>query len=291
MPNKKEGKPLGNIYDRIFRENAKHLFIPLIEKVMGIEIVSYKALPVKFPQTSEREVDFLYEIKQANDVKQILHLEFQSANDPIMLERMQEYHSKIYKTYKLPIKPLVINLSRKAFTAQTQLKPNEIFTGYDVINLFELSTEELLSNQIPEVVILALLSNFPENEIEAVLRLIVKKLKQIVNTEKDLRRYVTQLLLLSRLRNFGSITKEILDAMPIIYDVEKDTLYQRGIEKGEKRGIEKGEKRGIEKGEKRGIEKGVVVCYEIGLSAEEIADKFDIDISKVLQIIEQRSNK
>jgi len=63
--------------------------------------------------------------------------------------------------------------------------------------------------------------------------------------------------------------------MPIIYDVEKDTLYQRGIEKGEK----------------RGIEKGIVVCYEIGLSAEEIADKFDIDISKVLQIIEQRSNK
>jgi len=24
--------------------------------------------------------------------------------------------------------------------------------------------------------------------------------------------------------------------MPIIYDVEKDALYQRGIEKGEKRG-------------------------------------------------------
>jgi len=63
--------------------------------------------------------------------------------------------------------------------------------------------------------------------------------------------------------------------MPIIYDVEKDTLYQRGIEKGEK----------------RGIEKGIVVCYEIGLLTEEIADKFDIDISKVLQIIEHRSNK
>jgi len=63
--------------------------------------------------------------------------------------------------------------------------------------------------------------------------------------------------------------------MPIIYDVEKDALYQRGIEKGEK----------------RGIEKGIVVCFEIGLSAEEIADKFDIDISKVLQIIEHRSSK
>jgi len=209
MPQKKESKAQqGNIYDRIFRENAEHLFIPLIEKVLNIEIISYKALEAQFPQTSEHEVDFLYEIEQANEEKQLLHLEFQTNNDPVMLERMQEYHSKIYKKYKLPVRPLVINLSKKAFTARTQLKPKEIFTGYDVINLFELSTNELLSNQIPEVVILALLSNYPENEIETVLRLIVKKLKQIVVTEKDFRRYITQLLLLSDCVTLGNNQKK-----------------------------------------------------------------------------------
>ena len=62
--------------------------------------------------------------------KWILHIEFQSKNDPQMLERMQEYHSKIYKKFKLPVKPLVINLGQQKFTARTQLQPEEIFTGY-----------------------------------------------------------------------------------------------------------------------------------------------------------------
>jgi len=202
MANKKGEKPLGNIYDRIFRENAEYLFIPLIEKLLGFEIKSYKILEANFPKTTEHEVDYLYEIEHTNQVKQILHLEFQSSNDPNMLERMQEYHSKIFKKFRLPVKPIVINLSKKAFTARKQLNPEEIFTGYEEINLFELSTKDLLSDQIPEVVIIALLANYQEDEIEGVLRLIVKKLKQIVTTEKDLRRYIAQLLLLSRLRNF-----------------------------------------------------------------------------------------
>jgi len=265
VANKKDG----NVYDKIFRENAEHFFIPLIEKVLQIKIISYKALTVKFPKTSEREVDFLYEITQAGAVKQILHLEFQSSNDPKMLERMQEYHAKIYKKFKLPVRPVVVNLSQKAFTARTQLNPEEIFTGYQLINLFELSTNELLSNQVPEVVILALLADYKATEIEAVLRLIVKKLKQIVNTEQDLRRYLMQLLFLSRMRNFEEETTKILDNMPITYDIEKDSLYQRGV------------KQGIEKG----IEKGVMICYEIGLLHQQIAEKFEIDISEVMTII------
>ena len=251
MPKQKSQQHNGNIYNRIFRENAEQLFIPLIAKFFNLNIVSYKPLQLKFTQTTENEVDFLYEIVEQDESKFILHIEFRSTNDAKMLERMQEYHSKIYKKFKLPIKPLVVNLSKKAFSAPTQLKPKEIFTGYEVVNLFELSTDELLSTQIPEVVILALLSNYPPEEIETVLRLIVKKLKQIVNTEKDLRRFITQLLLLSRLRNFEKQTGKILDNMPITYDIEKDGLYLKGIAKGES----KGETLGFKKGESSGFEK------------------------------------
>jgi len=66
----------GNVFDRIFRENAQQIFIPLINTVLNLKIESYKALPVKFPSTSEREVDLLYEIITPNNVKQILHIEF-----------------------------------------------------------------------------------------------------------------------------------------------------------------------------------------------------------------------
>ena len=161
MPKQESQEHKGNIYDRIFRENAEQLFIPLIAKLFNLNIVSYKPLQLKFTQTTENEVDFLYEIVEQDQSKFILHIEFQSTNDAKMLKRMQEYHSKIYKKFKLPIKPLVVNLSKKAFSAPTQLKPKDIFTGYEVVNLFELSTDELLSTQIPEVVILALLSNYP----------------------------------------------------------------------------------------------------------------------------------
>ena len=282
MPNKKQDKPPGNIYDRIFRENAEQLFIPLIKKLLNLNIKSYKALPIKFPKTSENEVDFLYEIEEPDNSKWILHIEFQSKNDPQMLERMQEYHSKIYKKFKLPVKPLVINLGQQKFTARTQLKPEEIFTGYQLINVYELSADELLQDQIPEVVVLALLANYKAEQIESVLRLIVQQLKRIVTTEKDLTRYINQLLILSRLRNFETETEIILDNMPVTYDIEKDGLFLKGVKRGEKQGIEKG----IEKG----LIKTILFCDKIGMSPNEIAKEFEIDIAKVLQALEEHKH-
>lgn len=283
MPDKKAGKRQGNIYDRIFRENAAHIFLPLVEKILKLSMVSYKTLQVKFPQTAESEVDFLYEIINSTNAKLILHIEFQSNNDAQMLERMQEYHSKIYRKYKLPVKSLVINVGKQAFTARNKLKTEEIFTGYEIINLFELSKDELLSNQVPEVVILALLANYPKDEIETVLRLIIKKLKQIVNTEKDLKRYVNQLLLLSKLRNFEGVSAKIINNMPILFDVEKDSLYQQGVEQGI--GL------GIEKGVKQGINKSIILLYEAGSQPTEIAKIFKYDLAKIMQIIEAHKKK
>jgi len=101
------------------------------------------------------------------------------------------------------------------------------------------------------------------------------------------------------LRNFGKQSEKILEDMPITYDIEKDSLYKKGLEKGLQKGLQKGEKKGLEeglqKGEKKGLEKGleeglergIRVCYEIGLPAEEIALKFNLDLNDVLRIIKQ----
>jgi len=158
----------GNIYDRIFRENAPHFFVPLLRQHYNLQIKSYKPLEAKFPSTSENEVDFLYELFLQDGSQQILHIEFQAANDPNMLARMQEYHAKIFKKFKKPIQSLVVNLGSKAFTASNKLMEQEIFRGYEILNLFNLSTQELLSAQVPEVVLLAILSNFPKKEVEQV---------------------------------------------------------------------------------------------------------------------------
>lgn len=271
-----KNKSASNIYDRIFRENAKNAFIALIQELYQLNIKSFQVLDPKFPSTSENEVDYLYEVVLTDGNKQILHIEFQSTNDTNMLARMQEYHAKIFKKYKLPIKPIVVNLSKKPFAAASKLKADEVFYGYDTIELFNLDTNRLLSSQIPEVVILAILSNYPKKKLETVLRAIVIKLKQLVIAEKDMNRFVKQLFYLSRLRKFEKETKEKLEDMLIEIDMEKDYYYQEGIEKG----IEKGRKQGFSLGAE------IIVRYKKGNSAETIAQNLNINLKEVQEVID-----
>lgn len=42
----KDKKEKGNVYDKIFKENAEPLFIPLIEECLAIKILSY--IPLHF---------------------------------------------------------------------------------------------------------------------------------------------------------------------------------------------------------------------------------------------------
>ena len=57
--------------------------------------------------------------------------------------------------------------------------------------------------------------------------------------------------------------------MSIIFDIEKDPVYQEGVEYGEKRGEERGEKRG----EKRGEENKALAVAKVMKQAGEPIDK------------------
>lgn len=84
-PDKKLEK--GNVYDKIFKENAELIFMPLITKRLHIEIQSYKRLRHKFQTTIEKELDFFYEILTIEGEKRILHIEFQTAYQEDMIYR------------------------------------------------------------------------------------------------------------------------------------------------------------------------------------------------------------
>jgi len=219
-------------FDRIFRENAVQVFLPLIEMQLGFSVKSYKDLPAELPKTSDRDVDALYEIIHEDGRKELLHIEFQSKNDPSMLERTAEYHGMIYRKYKLPIRHVVIFLGKGKASMKTQLPENEIFRGFDLINLHELDAEKLLRSQVPEVILLALLADFGKEQAEAVLRMLIQKLKTHSKSNNDLKKYLNQLQLLSKLRKLETVADEIIKDMPINYDGESHILYQRGLSKG-----------------------------------------------------------
>ena len=260
--NKTGDQNKGNIYDRIFKENARELFLPLVERRLGIEIVSYEALPEKIQKTTEREADFLYKIKTSEEEVSLLHIEFQNKNDPKMLGRMAEYHGLFYRKYKLPIHHVVIYLGKRKSTMKSRLPAAEVFRGFDLISVYDMDTNDFLSSQVPSVIMLALLTNFKTERKESILRLVLRKIKAHSKHENDLKKYLEQLLILARIRKLEDITEKIIEDMPITYDIEKDGLYKKGLLKGIEQGIEQGIERGMEQGEKQGEKKGTVKGIE-----------------------------
>ena len=288
MKNKKgsENKK-GNIYDRIFKENARELFLPLIEKKLGFKIISYNAMPEKIQKTTEREADFLYKIKTQKKKVFLLHIEFQNKNDPEMLARMMEYHGLFHRKHNLPIHHVVIYLGKRKPLMRNQLREDEIFRGFDLISIYEMNPKDFLSSQVPSVIMLTLLTKFKEKRTEAVLRMVLNNIKKYANQEKDLKKYLEQLLILARIRNLESITEKIIDDMPITYDIEKDGLFKKGVLKGLEQGLEQGEK----KGTIRGIEQTLLVikCLKEGKTIKETAALTELTQKKVKEIKEELS--
>ena len=152
---------------------------------------------------------------------------------------------------------------------RTALYPHEIFTRFDLLDAKTLDTNELLTSQIPEEVLMAVLGNYKREDAEVILRKIVGKLKTIVHNKRVLKRYINQLMMLSRLRKIEGLTIKISEEMPIQFDYETDTLFLRGSEIG------------IEKG----IAISAVRLWKNGVEPPMIANLLDLPIEDVERII------
>lgn len=293
----KNKKHDGNIYDKIFKENVKDVFIPLVEQELGIKIKSYQLLQEKYQSTLEREFDFLYKVVTEDKQRFLLHIEFQTKLNSEMLYRMVEYHGLILKKHKMPIKHLVIYLGRRKKRLRIQLKDNEVFRGYDLIQLHEIDTEKLLTSQVPEMVLLAILSNFPKDKTESVLRLIIRQLKRISTDRDDLGKYLKQLTIFSRLRNLDEETSKIISTMSLHYDIEKDYLYNLGIKKQKeisKRELEalaqklKEQEQKAKEQEQKAKEQNIANLLKLGtLSQKQIAESLNVTSYLVRKVKKQ----
>ena len=79
--------------------------------------------------------------------------------------------------------------------------------------------------------------------------------------------------------------------MGLIYDIEKDALYQKGRNQGKLEGIELGVEKGIEKGREEGEFKKAVAtaekCLRKGMSLVETAELTDLPLAEVKKIAQR----
>lgn len=268
-------KKESNKYDKIIKENLEAIFLPFLEQLLKIRIISAERLPEKLQTTLERETDFILKVLTEKKREVILHVEFETKAQRVMVYRVSEYHGILLKKYRLPVYHVVVYLGERRPNMPTQLKQEEVFTGFELIDIGRLDFGQLLSSQIPEVVVLAILADFNKEPPERAIRSIIERLQQVAKGELSLQKYIRQLNVLSGLRKLHELTIKTIEAMPITYDIRTDFLYKKGREEGREEGRE--------------LKERIIVTriWEKGLPPEEIAELADMPLERVKAIIRE----
>ncbi|MEY4903485.1 MAG: hypothetical protein RLZZ292_1300 [Bacteroidota bacterium] len=239
---KNTSKQQGNIFDKVVKENLDEVFIPFVINSLGIDIstVVVAILPDKLFTTEEREMDLLLKLTDTKGRVFLLHVEFQSKPDYEMIWRMIEYHGMITRIYKFPIVHVVVDLDDSKSNITTNLDDQFVFRGFKIIKLHDIDYSRMIASQIPAEIILAILGNFGNTKPEIIIRAIAQRLKTVSKSDAELKKYVAQLNVLSRLRNLQDlITQTISKNMPITFDFENDSIAKVAISRKDRRNIEK----------------------------------------------------
>jgi hypothetical protein len=188
-----------------------------------------------------------------------------------MIYRNAEYHGIALNLKKMDIRHIVIYLGTNTPNMPTELPPNQVYKGFELIDIHTFDHTQLLQSQVPDVIILAVLADYPPEKAESILRMILRKLKLVCQNPNELSKYLNQLVVLSRLRKIEDLTIKITQDMPITYNIETDYLYKVGTEKG------------IEN------EKIEVICKarREGLSIETIARIVNLSSERVRQVLDK----
>lgn len=259
-----------------------------MEKLTGLPLPQkLENIPDDLQLTLERKPDFSRIATEPDDKRYLLHIEFQVADDPSMVLRMQTYRALFQEIYKLPVKQFVFYLGQrppKMVNRISDLIPGDEnnFT-YSLINTQQYDYERLIASLIPEEIIFAILGDFKNEQAEKIVSNILNRLWQISPDKKKLQRYIQQLLVLSKLRNLEAETLKQTEAMPIEFDINKDVIYQKGKSEGKSEGLSEG----LSEGKKIVI---VEMLKDGTLSLQKIATYAKVSVDEVVAIQQEISN-
>ncbi len=230
-------------------------------------------LPTNFPST-ELRVDFLARLEDDS----ILHIEFQSFNDPNMPFRMLRYYLAIWERYpSSPIKQLLVYVGNRKLRMKSRLRIRNLTFSYEILDIRQIDCRVLLESPDPMDRLLACLCKV-EDEVYLIEKLI--KTMEGMN-EEERKDYILKALTLTELRpNLRIKLTEEVKPMPIVVRPEdiklpkkklrKDILYRLGLEEGKQIGLEEGKQIGLEEGKKVGLEEGKQIGLEEGRKEGEV---------------------
>ena len=225
---------LARQYDKIIKECLTESLSGILTHALHIDAQSTVLLDSKLQATEEREADFLVEVTQASGEPFLLHLEFQSTNDTTMSFRMLRYWLFIMQQYGqvLPeVRQYVIYVGKAPMNMANTISYDYLHYTYPLMDIRSVSAEPFLNSDKPIEIILAVLCAYQDKDM--LVEKILQRLKDTVVEELRLSKYIRQLEIFSQLRNLQNTVHQKKEAMSIMFDIEKDPVYQEGEKHGE----------------------------------------------------------
>lgn len=168
-------------FDRAIKEIMQNIFLQSSRSWLGIDLTgaTLEELNPKISRVMDREADFLKKVSHLDLGSFILHLEFQTQDDRKMHYRMAEYRALLQRSFELPVRQYVIYLGRRRSKMITTLPETFQIVGYQLLELNRFKTEQILSSNLPDEIILAILTDYPTKDAKALVGKIIERLKSL----------------------------------------------------------------------------------------------------------------
>ncbi|MCS7213704.1 MAG: hypothetical protein NZ927_05740 [Candidatus Calescibacterium sp.] len=209
-----------------------------------------KPIPLEM-QLGKLVADFLAIVKLKDGTEFILHIEFQTKNDPDMPKRMLGYFYVIVSRYDLPLRQIVIYLGREELRMKNKIEmKNEdtsIFYEYRIIDLKNVEADKFLESDAPDVYLLGVLGK--TQNISEIIKKIITRLRESFEKREisnhNLLEYINRLGVFAELRDIREDLRREVEKALIDIDITKTWLYQEGKQEGLEEGIQQGIKKGL----------------------------------------------
>jgi len=241
--------------------------------VLRIQVARYEKMPLELQRTLERKPDQLLKITDTQGDTFLLHLEFQLADEPDMVNRMLEYRGILRRKFGLPVEQHVFFLADTVPNMPTRIKEKNLVFSFGLIQLSRIDYQLFLRSDRADEVVFAVLADFGNTNPQQAASQILERLTQTSTGPLELSRHLQQLRILANLRRLSPFIEQIMDSITQYIKEEDDFLFK----KGELKGKQEGELKGKLEGELKGKQEAIVKFLKDGiLSGKQLASYFDV---------------
>ena len=198
-------------------------------------------LNVELPRVTQRRVDLLFEVIRTLE---LILVELQSFNDPLLPLRMAEYALLVAQIYERFPTLYVLYVGSERLSMPSELVTPCLTCRFHIVDIRDWDAETLLQTKYPADAVLAILGRHSDRP-ETIRRILQRIAKMKV---EDRNIAFSKLTILAGIRNLAGVVEQEAKRMPIHYDIrdhetigpvirqERAQALAEGLAEGEKAG-------------------------------------------------------